>query len=151
MKIDIDILHLPEFNIDEVEKHYSEKDGVEVKYVLSSALKNETVPVDIYYRETPHPEFGNRYFGIYTNPMDGHIYICNADSIETYDVSMAQNKEGQWCYSQHRHHMQPVVYLNKDGEEVVGGIDGGRAYTKVLGDISTSTFRVKDGAFEEVA
>jgi hypothetical protein len=149
--IDIQVVHHPDFIIEQVEKHYSEKDGVEVKYVISSALKNETVPVDIYYRETPHPEFGNRYFGLYINPMDGRMYICNADMIEDMDIDMALDKDGQYHYSQHRHHLEAVPYIGKDGTVVQGGIDGGRAYLRTIGEVSVSTFRVKDGAFIEVA
>ena len=149
--IDIDIKHYPDFIVDQVEKHYSEKDGVPVKYVLTSALKNDTVPVDIYYRETPHPEFGNRYFGLYVNPFNGSVMICNADFIEELDVAMVQDKDGQWVYSQHRHHMQPFTYIDSDGNEEQGAIDGGRTYTRMLGQKNYSTFKVKDGAFIEVA
>jgi len=147
----MNIKHQPFFIIEEVEKHYSEKDGVEVKYVLTSALKNDTVPVDIYYRATPHPEFGNRYFGLYVNPFDGKVMICNADFIEELDVAMIKDKDGEWHYSQHRHHMEPFTYISTEGKEETGGIDGGRTYVRTLGMSNYSTFKVKDGGFTEVA
>jgi hypothetical protein len=60
------ILHHPIFDIAKVEALYSEKDGVPVRYVCTSAPnKSATYAVDIFYRETPHPEFGNHYFGLY--------------------------------------------------------------------------------------
>ena len=61
----MNIHHDPLFDTAKVEKIYSEKDGVPVKYVCTTDLRASDVPVDVYYRETPHPQFGNRYFGIY--------------------------------------------------------------------------------------
>jgi hypothetical protein len=63
------VMHNPLFDTDKVCKHYSEKDGVPIKYVCTSALGDEAQAMDIFYRDTPHPEFGNRYFGLYHHPM----------------------------------------------------------------------------------
>lgn len=142
----MNIKHDPFFKVEEVEKHYTEKDGVEVKYVCTTALKNETVPVDVYYRETPHPEFGNKYFGLYITPWDGKMFICNADYIEELEFGMLKDKNGVYHYSQHRHDMVPVEL-----EDVTGAIDGGRAYVRTVGSLSHDTYIVKNGQFKEVA
>jgi hypothetical protein len=60
------IHHRPILDAARVEKFYSEKDGVQVKYVCTSAPNQyATYAADIFYRDTPHPEFGNHYFGLY--------------------------------------------------------------------------------------
>ena len=142
----MNIKHDPIFDTKAVEKHYTEKDGVEVKYVCTTALRNDTIPVDVFYRETPHPEFGNRYFGLYPNPFNETLYICNADYIEELEFGMLKDKHGVYQYSQHRHDFRPVEL-----EGVSGAIDGGRAYVRILGGASYDTYIVKDGQFKEIA
>ena len=141
----MNIHHRPIFDTKRVEKLYSEKDGVDVKYVCTSA-PNEfaNYAADIFYRETPHPEFGNRYFGLYRNPnpaSDGTIMITNADMIEDLEFGMVK-VNGQYHYSQHRHDFYSVGNVS---------LDGGRAYFKRVGDISIPAcwFKVKDGEFVE--
>ena len=68
----MNIVHENLFDIEKVEKIYSEKDGVEVKYVCTTDLRASDVPVDVFYRATPHPQFGNHYFGIYWD----HVRDC---------------------------------------------------------------------------
>ena len=60
----MNIQHQSLFDIAQLEEHYSNKDGVPVKYVCTSDLRVSDIPMDIFYRETPHPEFGNYYFGV---------------------------------------------------------------------------------------
>lgn len=141
----VSVLHKPMFNTSIVEQHYSEKDGVPVKYVCTSALGDESFAGDIFYRETPHPEFGNRYFQLYipvyvNDGQQQHIHIRSADQIENVDFYMAKYGGG-WAYSAHRWDFTPV-----DG----GYLDGGRAYGRVVGEVRTVKFRVKDGEFVEV-
>lgn len=140
------ISHRPLFDTDKVAQHYSEKDGVAVKYVCTSALGGEAQAMDIYYRDTPHPEFGNRYFGLYfrsTGPLDEQRQLCitNADKIEAAEFGMKE-VDGQWHYSQHRHDFYTVGDVS---------LDGGRAYFRVVGNVNTPTkfFAVKDGEFVE--
>ena len=123
---------------------YSEKDGVPVTYVCTSAIGGEAQAMDIFYRETPHPNFGNRYFGLYHNPSfssDGTIMITNADKIEEAEFGMKEH-DGKWHYSQHRHDFYTVGDVS---------LDGGRAYFRCVGDVSTPTkwFKIKDGKFVE--
>lgn len=127
-----------------VEEIYTERDGVPVKYVCSSALDNEEFALDIFYRETPHPKFGNRYFGLYVNGT-GHLMIVGADKIEAAEFAMLADKNGDLHYSAHRHDFKNV--------EGVGFIDGGRAYTRMGGNpIPTPLYyKMKDGEFEHVA
>lgn len=129
------INHRSIFDIEKVIRHYSQKDGVAIKYVCTSALGSEEFARDIYFRETPHPQFGNRYFALY-HGIDG-IMICNADRIEDVSFGMIESKDG-WEYSQHRHDYRTV------GDSM---IDGGRAYVRRGGSAPFKTMRVKDGEF----
>jgi hypothetical protein len=133
------IIHEPLFETDKIEKHYSEKDGVDVKYVCTSALGGQDFAVDIFYRETPHPEFGNRYFGIYRNMFaaGAHIMITNADIIEELEFAMAEDSKGDLHYSAHRHDYKVLDNGNM--------VDGGRAYARYNGVVEY--FRMKDGEF----
>ena len=138
------IHHRPILDTARVEKLYSEKDGVPVKYVCTSAPNQyATYAADIFYRETPHPEFGNRYFGLYRNPYanDLEVMITNADMIEDLEFGMKEHN-GEWHYSQHRHDFYTIGDVS---------LDGGRAYFRCVGNVRTPTkfFTVKDGEFVE--
>lgn len=126
---------------------YSKKDGVPVTYVCTSAANHGTVAMDIFYRESPHPDFGNRYFGLYHNPSfssDGMIMIANADPIEDLEFAMVEGTNG-WEYSQHRHDFHNV-------EGTGCALDGGRAYVKRVGDLSAPVkyMKIVDGEFMEI-
>ena len=138
----MNIKHHPLFDTARAEKLYSEKDNVTVKYVCTSAIGSEAQAMDIFYRETPHPKFGNRYFGLYRNQhfaSDGTVMITNADKIEEAEFGMIEGTEG-WEYSQHRHDYRIV------GECAV---DGGRSYFKRVGDLSVPNkfMKIVDGEF----
>lgn len=134
------INHNPKFDTEKVCQLYSEKDGVPVKYVCTSAITAyASHACDVFYRETPHPEFGNRYFGLFIR--NDHMYITNADGIEELTFDMVESND-EFHYSQHRHDFRPVPGKNVS-------IDGGRAYNRLVGDVSVSvkSFKVKDGEF----
>lgn len=135
------IAHRPILDTAKVCEHYSAKDGVAVKYVCTSALGDEAQAMDIFYRATPHPQFGNRYFGLYRAAYTGDVMITNADRIESAEFGMKE-VGGQWHYSQHRHDFHTVGDVS---------LDGGRAYFRVVGNVHTPTkfFAVKDGEFVE--
>ena len=138
----MDINHIPLFDTAKIEAHYTEKDGVEVKYVCTSATNEHAAnAADIFYRAEPHPEFGNRYFGLYHDHMRGHMMITNADMIETLDFGMIEGPEG-WEYSQHRHDYRTVGDC---------AVDGGRAYFKRVGDLSVPCkfMRLVDGDYTD--
>ena len=143
----MNIKHHPLFDIAKVEKLYSEKDGVPVKYVCTSAPnKHADYAADIFYREEPHPEFGNCYFGLYRNPhfaSDGTVMITNADPIEGLEFGMIEGPEG-WEYSQHRHDYRHVGDC---------AVDGGRSYFKLAGDLSVpnKVMKIVDGEFVAVS
>ena len=128
------IVHNPVFDVDVVTKHYSEKDGVPVKYVCTTELKLNNSPVDIYYRETPHPEFRNHYFGLRLS-HDGTAYICNADSIDGETIAMIEDSKGDLHYSSYRHDYKVVDNGNM--------IDGGRSYVKT--NTLVKCFSIKNG------
>jgi len=135
----MNIQHSPLFDTAKVEKLYSEKDGVDVKYVCTSALGSQDFATDVFYRPTPHPEFGNHYFGLYTNHFHQDkptIMIINADKIESFEFGMIESK-GKYYYSQHRHDYKVI-----DDKM----IDGGRAYIR-SGTHDVDVFKIQDGEF----
>jgi hypothetical protein len=132
------IKHAPVFNTDKVISHYENKDGVPIKYVCTTDLLASDLPVDIFYRETPHPEFGNHYFGLYKNPYanDARILIVNADGVEKYLFGMIEDKDGFMWYSQSHH---DCLFI--DGAM----IDGGRQY--VRGNNIKGIYKIVKGEF----
>lgn len=131
------IQHNPLFDADAVTDHYSKLDGVPVTYVCTSELDpGNLVPVDVFFRETPHPEFGNRYFGLYQSTLTGKMMITNADRIENLSFACVLDSEGNLHYSRDRHD-----YVTTDAGNM---IDGGRAYTRT-NNCKVFTYVVKDG------
>lgn len=140
----VNIAHRPLLDTKRVEELYTHKDGVPVTYVCTSALGDESQAMDIFYRETPHPEFGNRYFGLYRNQhfaSDGTVMIANADKIEDAEFGMKEHNS-EWHYSQHRHDFYTIGDVS---------LDGGRAYFRCVGNVNSPSkfFKVKDGEFVE--
>ena len=131
----MNIVHENLFDIEKVEKIYSEKDGVDVKYVCTTDLNASDVPVDVFYRATPHPQFGNRYFGIYYDHFRGHTMITNADVVESFEFGMIEH-DGKYYYSQSHHDYKTV------GDKM---IDGGRQYIRSSG--GAITMHIKNGKF----
>ena len=131
----MNIEHDPNFDVALVTEHYSKKDGEPVTYVCTTDLNASDVPVDVYYRKTPHPEFGNRYFGLYHDHVRGHTMITNADIVESLEFGMIE-VDGKYYYSQ-SHHDYKVV-----GDKM---IDGGRAYIRSSG--GTTAMHIKNGKF----
>ena len=133
----MNIQHEPLFDTAKLEQIYTEKDGVEVKYVCTTDVTASNVPMDVFYRETPHPEHGNRYFGIYHDHIAHNLMITNADTVESLEFGMIE-VDGKYYYSQSRHDYK--VLGNKM-------IDGGRAYTRSSG--GTTSMELIDGNFRE--
>jgi hypothetical protein len=125
------IKHFPITNTDKVCELYSEKDGVPVKYVCTTEFNNAIA--DVFYRDTPHPEFGNKYFAILFR--DDKMYIANADQVEDFRFGMVENDEGRLEYSVHRHDYKSFANGNI--------IDGGRDYIRSSGKVKV--FVVRDG------
>lgn len=131
----MNIHHEPQVDTAKVEKLYGRKDGCEVRYVCTSDLNASDVPCDIFYRAEPHPDFGNRYFGLYWDSIRDCMMITNADVIESFEFGMIE-VDGKYYYSQ-SHHDYKVV-----GDKM---IDGGRAYIKSSG--GTTNMRITNGKF----
>ena len=125
------IVHYPITNIKKVEELYSEKDGVPVKHVCTTEFGDSIV--DVFYRDTPHPKFGNRYFAVLFR--DDVPYIANADEVEKLTFGLVQNDDGDMEYSRSRH----------DYKEFKNGnmIDGGRDYIRSSGKVFV--YVVRDG------
>ena len=134
----MNIQHEPLFNTAKAEELYSEKDGVDVKYVCTTDLQQSDQPMDIFYRETPHPEFRNQYFGLYWSKAHTSLMITNADIVESLEFGMIE-VDGKYHYSQSHHDYKTV------GDKM---IDGGRAYIKSSG--GAISMRVKNGKFYAV-
>ena len=134
----MNIQHYPLFDTAKVEKHYSLKDSVEVKYVCTTAVQQHAeFAADVFYRATPHPEFGNRYFALYHNlyANDAQVMITNADCVENFEFGMIE-VNGKYYYSQHRHDYKVI-------EDKM--IDGGRSYIRTSG--GADVFKIQDGKF----
>lgn len=128
------IKHYPLTNVKQVEQLYSEKDGVSVRHACTTEFGD--CIADIFYRETPHPEFGNKYFAILFR--DDVPYIANADQAENLTFGMVENDEGDLEYSVHRHDFKTF----KNGNM----IDGGRDYIRSNGKVTV--FVLKDGKLQ---
>ena len=131
----MNIKHEPLFDTAKVEAHYTKKDGVDVKYICTTDLTASDVPMDIFYRTEPHPEFGNRYFGLYYVRVGDRVMITNADIVESFEFGMIE-VDGTYYYSQ-SHHDYKVV-----GDKM---IDGGRQYIRSGG--GAVAMKVKNGNF----
>lgn len=130
----MNIKHYPITNTKKVEELYSEKDGVPVKHVCTTEFGDSIV--DIFYRDTPHPKFGNRYFAILFR--DNVPYIANADEVEKLTFGLVQNDDGDMEYSRSRHDYKQF----KNGNM----IDGGRDYIRSSGEVLI--YVVRDGVMQ---
>ena len=135
----LNVKHFPIFDTEAVLEHYKSEGA---KYVCTTELKTYSVPTDVFYRPTPHPVYGNRYFGLYEDHF-GNAYICNADVVEELVFGMIDNGKGVWTYSQDYHD-----FLSW-GDSF---IDGGRAYTRTGENVlpKVKYLKVVDGEFVEV-
>ena len=155
------VVNRPQFDTVLVSRHYSQKDGVGIRYVCTTELQPRGVPYDVFYRDTPHPEFGNKYFGLGYDPnwvqgVDPQLLITNADRVEDLSFDMIVDSEGHWHYSRYTHDCH---YLDTemliDGNKVAHEasmtlIDGGRSYTRTGGTFETKSFVIKEGYFEVI-
>lgn len=139
------IVNRPIFDTILISSHYTQKDGVPVKYVCTTSLTARGLMVDVFYRETPHPEFGNKYFGLYWAEVGNEmqLMITNADKVEELTFDMIQDSEGSYHYSRHVHDYHTVGIGTGNGV----AIDGGRDYTKVVGGADVTSFKIADGEF----
>ena len=131
----MDIKHPTIFEKDKVIEIYQAKDGVDIKYVCTTDLRASDLPADIFYRSTPHPEFGNRYFGLYKNHL-GQLMITNADIVEDFEFGMIKSSDNEWYYSSSHH---DCIFI----EDKM--IDGGRQYIRSSG--LEDVFKIVDGEF----
>jgi len=114
----MNIEHEPLFDTAKVEKIYSEKDGVDVKYVCTTDLN-------------AHDHFR------------GHLMITNADIVESLEFGMIE-VDGKYYYSQ-SHHDYKVVgdkmidggrqYIKSSGGAIVMRIINGKFIAKDVEDL----------------
>lgn len=115
-------------------KIYSEKEGVPIKYVCSTALNDGNQKVDIFYCETPHPEFGKKCFGLYDSNAGDGVFITNADKVEELEFGLIEGDD-MLHYSAYRNDFKMFNNGNM--------IDGGRAYVRHSGNVKM--YKVKNG------
>ena len=132
----MDIKHPTIFEKDKVIAIYEAKDGVDIKYVCTTDLSASDKPADIFYRSSPHPEFGNRYFGLYKDSFTNHLMITNADMVEDFEFGMIKSADNEWYYSSSHH---DCIFI----EDKM--IDGGRQYIRSQG--LEDIFKIVDGEF----
>lgn len=128
------IEHNPIFKISSLLKHFEKREGVNIKHVCTTALDSGNKEWDVYYRDTPHPDYGNKYFAIRSSGEESML-IRDADVVEDLQFGMIKDDSGVWHYSRYRHDYKKI-----DGKT----IDGGRAYTRGSG---FAMFKVHDGEF----
>ena len=135
------VKHYPIFDTKKVIDHYRTRDGVDIVYVCTTDLITSDNPKDVFYRAdgSHHPEFGNRYFGLSIDRVNGDTWICDADSVEKLEFGVVENDTGELEYSQTHHDYKQF----KNGNM----IDGGRAYIRTSG--CNAVYRVKDGVMYE--
>lgn len=127
------IKHFPITNTNKIIEYYSQKDNVPISYVCTTDLNSDDSPADIFYRETPHPDFGNRYFSIRIH--NDMVYIGCADDVEKLTFAMVEDDDGDLQYSQFHHDYKSFHSGNM--------IDGGRAYIRSSGKVAY--YNVRDG------
>lgn len=134
----LNIKHFPILNMEAILEYYKSEG---VKYVCTTELKPYGNVYNIFYRPTPHPVHGNRYFGL-RRTTDGNVCITNADTVENLEFCVIDNGKDEWTYSQYTHD-----FLSW-GQSY---IDGGRAYTRVGGNPlpKVVSLKVVDGEFVE--
>lgn len=130
ISIIMNVKHHPITKISQVIEVYSEKDGVDINYVCTSELPNGKIG-DIFYRSTPHPKFGNKYFAIFFHGDDA--MISNADFVENFTFGVVENDIAEYEYSQSRHDYKSF----KNGNM----IDGGRNYVRSSGTLTVMIVR----------
>lgn len=137
----MNVKHYPITNTNKVCETMRSRDGVEISYVCTTEIRGNNLPCDVFFRETPHPEFGNRYFAIFA-AKDG-VRITDADCVEEYTFVCIPDLNGNLHYSRYRHD-----FVDLDTGSFV---DGGRAYVRIGGDLDNNyTFKVVNGQFVEV-
>lgn len=117
------------------------EDSMNAKYMGAWSVKTQRgwteFPVDVFYVANPDRSKGHsNYFGLLYSMTEGSIVICDAATVFETPCSAVIAEDGEVLISRYRH----------DYREAGGVmIDGGRDYTRAMGD--TYTIVVKDGNF----
>lgn len=129
----MNIKHTTITNIDKIIETYKNTEGVDVVYVCTTDIKYSDKPVDVFYREEKHPQFGNNYFGVSID--NDKIRVCNADVCTNCFFGVVENDEGMLEYSSSL----------SEGKTFENGnmIGGGRS--KILSNGPVDIFKIKDG------
>jgi hypothetical protein len=127
--------------IPEIEKRYG------ATYIGDFCIKGPAggwtnSPVMVFYQpETKSPDHSN-YFGMFVS-TGGAVMICDASSTVGIPIQGVESG-GEIVYSRYRHDYRQT----SDG---MVAIDGGRDYTKVIGQGKQVTLVIEDGELRVVA
>jgi hypothetical protein len=116
MKINSESLMFKPSSIEVIEKHYDAKYIYETELIAGGPLGI------IFYQENPPNNYSN-WLGLYKK--HGDLYVTSAEKIALQGVDAICVGDDEWIYSHYTHH-----FLEKNGI----AIDGGRSYTKILGE-----------------
>lgn len=97
------------------------------------------IGVAVFYRETPPPQYPNRYLGLYRHPETNRLMIRDADYVEGHVFTAIPSRDGI-VYSTYSHDQRTLDECS---------IDGGWDYTRAQGE-GLILVRVMNGVFEEV-
>jgi len=116
-------------DIDAVEKHYN------ATFVGDFCLKDRNGQyvertVAIFWQEKPPVEGYSHYFGLLVN-MNGNLVITSGQSAFDKEITALVTPAGEVVYSRHR-------WDCRQAETAGFMIDGGRDYTRIVGDIGQS-------------
>lgn len=119
-------------NVEVAEQHYN------ATYVGDFCLKHSTEGWDnnvvaVFYQETPPQPDYSHYFAI--RIREGHAYIMSGASAVAEPIEAIVARNGEVVYSRCRWDYR----TSKDGSV---SIDGGRDYTRLVGDASINAKRV---------
>tara|TARA_B110000305_G_scaffold114180_1_gene128443 strand:- start:546 stop:989 length:444 start_codon:yes stop_codon:yes gene_type:complete len=130
----MEIQHTTVTQIDKIIETYKRTEGTDIVYVCTTDLITTDFPNDIFYRDTPHPEFGNQYIGI---AVEGdNITVCNADQIVNLHFGIVENDEGLLEYSRSKSEVKEFANGNT--------ISGGRA--SIQSNAPVDIYKVVDGS-----
>lgn len=107
---------LSENDVKRAEQHYQSKfvDTFELGRI-----------VDVFYNPNPDVAKGHsHYFGLHINPINGLLYVSNAEGVLKQHISGLVSDDGEVVFSRHRHDYR----VSEDGSV---SIDGGRDYLRV--------------------
>ena len=121
------------------EEHYKAKYVYQTQLMGKSCWSN--IVGAVFWQDNPPNDYDN-WFALYYSD-DGKLMVTSATTTVKHGVDALKVGEDEWIYSHNHHH-----YCEKNGL----AIDGGREYTRIVGNqpfITTKFIPTKDGLVKE--